>query len=52
MFSMDETASLQGVLIVDDLYHSGKTMGEVAAAAKRAGALSVHGIAGVRIMRK
>jgi predicted amidophosphoribosyltransferase len=51
-FSMDETASLQRVLIVDDLYHSGKTMSEVAAAAKRAGALSVHGIAGVRIMRK
>lgn len=51
-FSMDETASLQAVLIVDDLYHSGKTMSEAAAAARRAGALSVHGIAGVRTMRK
>ena len=51
-FSMDETANLQAVLIVDDLYHSGKTMSEVAAAAKRAGALSVYGIAGVRTMRK
>jgi hypothetical protein len=51
-FSMDETANLQAVLIVDDLYHSGKTMSEVAAAAKRAGALSVYGIAGVRTMRR
>jgi hypothetical protein len=51
-FKMDEQASLRGVLIVDDLYRSGKTMSAVAAAAKRAGALSVHGIAGVRTMRK
>lgn len=51
-FSMDETANLRAVLIVDDLYRSGKTMSEAAAAARRAGALSVHGIAGVRTMRK
>jgi len=51
-FQMDENAMLRNVLVVDDTMHSGRTMSGVAAAAKRAGASSVHGIVGARTLRK
>jgi len=51
-FTVDEGATLAPVLIVDDVYRSGGHLQGVAAAARRAGALSVHGIIGARTMRK
>jgi hypothetical protein len=43
---LDET-----VLVVDDLYHTGSSMGGVANAARRAGATTVLGLAAARVFR-
>jgi len=51
-FTLDEGVNLAPALIVDDVYWRGRTLQGVAAAARRAGALSVHGIIGARTMRK
>lgn len=42
----------QPVLIADDVFRSGTSMGAVAAAARKAGAGKIYGICGVRTMRR
>lgn len=50
-FAIEEDLDGQTVLIVDDFYETGHTMAGLASAAKRAGARTALGLAGVRNMK-
>ena len=50
-FVVRENLQDETVLVVDDLYHTGSTMGGVAKAARHAGASTVLGLAAARIFR-
>ncbi|MBV9163282.1 MAG: hypothetical protein JO309_12375 [Pseudonocardiales bacterium] len=51
-FSIADDLQSQTVLIVDDVFHSGYSMGEAARAAREAGANQVFGICAVRTRRR
>ncbi|WP_206792261.1 ComF family protein [Amycolatopsis sp. MtRt-6] len=51
-FRIEESLAHRTVLVVDDVYHTGRTMAGVARAAKRAGADVVLGLAGARNFRR
>lgn len=51
-FSVLQTLNGQPVLIADDVFRSGTSMGVVASAARKAGAGRIYGICGVRTMRR
>ena len=51
-FSVPQRLDGQRVLIADDVFRSGTSMGAVASAARDAGAAKVYGICGVRTMRR
>lgn len=51
-FSVPQSLNGQRVLIADDVFRSGTSMGAVASAARNVGAAKVYGICGVRTMRR
>ena len=51
-FGVSQGLDGQRVLIADDVFRSGTSMGAVASAARDAGAVKVYGICGVRTMRR
>lgn len=51
-FSVLQVLYGQPVLIADDVFRSGTSMGAVASAARKAGAGKIYGICGVRTMRR
>lgn len=51
-FIVNEGAAGRRLLMIDDLYHSGGTMEAIADAARKVGALEVHGLVGARTMRR
>jgi pyrimidine operon attenuation protein/uracil phosphoribosyltransferase len=51
-FSVRQSLTGQRVLIADDVFRSGTSMGAVASAARDVGAVNVYGICGVRTMRR
>jgi predicted amidophosphoribosyltransferase len=51
-FSVPQRLDGRRILIADDVFRSGTSMGAVASAARDAGAATVYGICGVRTMRR
>ncbi len=51
-FSVSQRLDGQRVLIADDVFRSGTSMGAVASAAREAGAWKIYGLCGVRTMRR
>jgi predicted amidophosphoribosyltransferase len=51
-FSISSRLDEQQVLIADDIFRSGTSMGVVASVAREAGAWKIYGLCGVRTMRR
>lgn len=51
-YEFDEDLSGRRIVIVDDVYKSGRTMRSIAAAARNSGATAVSGVAGARTMTR